>query len=72
MVVITGDAKDYGNIRKALTNAKPDITFEVDEVTMEPLQKVTLEGEDLEKFNKLLSMLDEVEDVQNVYHNVEL
>ena len=36
------------------------------------MQKVTLEGEDLEKFNKLLNMLDEIEDVQNVYHNVEL
>ena len=44
----------------------------LDEVTMEALQKVTLEGEDLEKFNKLLNMLDEIEDVQNVYHNVEL
>ena len=72
MVIITGDAKDYGNIRKALVEAKPNINFEVDEVTMEPLQKVTLEGEDLEKFKKLLNMLDEVEDVQNVYHNVEL
>ena len=39
---------------------------------MEAMQKVTLEGEDLEKFNKLLNMLDEIEDVQNVYHNVEL
>ena len=71
-VVITGDAKDYGNIRNALTNAKPNINFEIDEVTMEPLQKVKLEGEELEKFNKLLNMLDEIEDVQNVYHNVEL
>lgn len=71
-IVITGDAKDYGNIRNTLVNAKPGINFEVDEVTMEALQKVTLEGEDLEKFNKLLNMLDEIEDVQNVYHNVEL
>ena len=71
-IVITGDAKDYGNIRNTLVNAKPGITFDVDEVTMEALQKVTLEGEDLEKFNKLLNMLDDIEDVQNVYHNVEL
>ena len=27
---------------------------------------------DLELFNKLMNMLDEIEDVQNVYHNVEL
>ena len=71
-VVITGDAKDYGIIRNALTSAKSDIVFDVDEVTFDALNKVTLDGEDLEKFNKLLSMLDEIEDVQNVYHNVEL
>ena len=30
------------------------------------------EGEDLEKFKRALSMLDEIDDVSNVYHNVEL
>ena len=71
-VIITGDAKEYYNIKKALLNGKPDINIDIDEVTMAPLEKVTLEGEDLEKFNKLLNMLDDIEDVQNVYHNVEL
>ena len=39
---------------------------------MIPLDKVTLEGEDKEIFEKLLNMLDDIEDVQNVYHNVEM
>ena len=38
---------------------------------MIPNEYVTLEGEDLEKFQQLLDILDEVEDVQAVYHNVE-
>ena len=33
---------------------------------------VTLDGEDKENFDKLLNMLDDVEDVQKVYHNVNL
>ena len=33
---------------------------------------VTLEGEDLTKFKELLDMLDDCEDVQNIYHNVDL
>ena len=33
---------------------------------------VTLEGEDKENFDKLLTMLDDVEDVQKVYHNVNM
>ena len=39
---------------------------------MLPKDRIALTGEDLETFNKLLTMLDEVDDVQNVYHNVEL
>ena len=69
-VVITADAKEYNNVKKALTGANLEI--ELDEVSMVALDKVTLEGEDLELFNKLMNMLDEIEDVQNVYHNVEL
>ena len=37
-----------------------------------PKEKTTLEGEDLAQFKKLLTLLDDVDDVQNVYHNVEL
>ena len=69
-VVITADAKEYNNIKKALSNS--DFEIDIDEVSMVAIEKVKLEGEDLEAFNKLLSMLDEIEDVQNVYHNVEL
>lgn len=72
VVVITGDAKEYNNIRKALISINPDIDLQMDEIAMVPLDKVTLEGEDKELFDKLLSMLDDIEDVQNVYHNVEL
>lgn len=43
--------------------------FEQCEITMLPNDEVTLTGEDAEKFQSLLDMLDEVEDVQNVYHN---
>ena len=64
--------KKSQKIKEALRKAKNDIEFEIDEISMLPLDKVKLEGEELEMFNKLLSMLDDVEDVQEVYHNVEL
>ena len=73
VVVITGDAKEYNNIRKGLININPDIDLEVDEISMGALDKIKLDNEeDKEMFDKLLSMLDDIEDVQNVYHNVEL
>ncbi|HHR1924765.1 TPA: YebC/PmpR family DNA-binding transcriptional regulator, partial [Listeria monocytogenes] len=33
---------------------------------------IQLSGEDLEKFEKLIDALEDLEDVQKVYHNVEL
>ena len=42
------------------------------EIVMLPKEKVTLDGENLEDFNKLVTMLDDIEDVRQVYHNVNL
>ena len=72
LVFISADAKEYNNIRKALINIDSNIDLQQDEISMVPFEKVTLDGEDKEMFEKLLSMLDDIEDVQNVYHNVEL
>lgn len=46
--------------------------YEFAEVTMRANDNVALEGEDLTKFKELLDMLDDCEDVQNIYHNVDL
>jgi YebC/PmpR family DNA-binding regulatory protein len=45
--------------------------FDSAEVTLIPNDYVTLSDEDLGKFKDILAELDENEDVQNVYHNVE-
>ena len=70
--LIYGNPNDLYKIKEAITSVKPDIEFTVDEISMLPKERITLAGEDLETFNKLLNMLDEVDDVQNIYHNVEL
>ena len=41
------------------------------EATMVPNEYITLEGDDLTHFKNMLADLDESEDVQAVYHNVE-
>ena len=47
--------------------------YEEAEVRMEPNEYITIEDpEDKARFEELLDNLDELEDVQNVYHNVEL
>lgn len=71
-ILIYGNPSDLFKIKEAISSVKNDIEFTIDEISMLPKDRITLTGEDLEIFNKLLDMLDEVDDVQNVYHNVEL
>lgn len=71
-ILIYGNPSDLFKIKEAISTVKNDIEFTIDEISMLPKDRITLTGEDLEIFNKLLDMLDEVDDVQNVYHNVEL
>lgn len=70
--VIYGKPSDLYDIKNAILAVNPKIDFETDEIVMIPKSKITLAGEDLEIFNRLLTMLDDIEDVQHVYHNVEL
>ena len=71
MVVIYGEPQDLFKIKDAILSIK-NVEFEIDEISKLPKEKVTLQVEDLETFNKVLAMLDDVEDVNQVYHNVEL
>ncbi|HWK82740.1 MAG TPA: YebC/PmpR family DNA-binding transcriptional regulator [Caldimonas sp.] len=42
------------------------------EVTMRPENTIALEGADAERMNKLLEVVEDLDDVQAVYHNAEL
>ena len=71
-IVVYGKPQDLYSIKEAIISKLPDVDFDIDEITYIPKEKVILAGEDLELFNRVLIMLDEVEDVQHVYHNVEM
>lgn len=71
-IVVYGNPQDLFVIKEAIQNKLPNIEFDMDEITMLPKEKITLSGEDLELFNRLITMLDDIEDVQTVYHNVTL
>ena len=71
-VVVYGAPNDLNKIKEAISAKLPNVEFDLDEITMLPKDKITLTGEDKETFERMLNLLDEVEDVQRVYHNVEL
>ena len=71
-ITISVNPSDRNKLKDAIESVIPDVDYEYDEVGMFAKDKVTLEGEDLETFNRLLTMLENIEDVTEVYHNVNL
>lgn len=63
---------DFDRAKSILENDLGVKEFEFAQITKLANEKITLDGEDLIKFKELLDMLDDCEDVQAVYHNVEL
>lgn len=58
--------------REIIELIEPSVDYELDETGWYAKDLVTLEGDDLELFNKLYNLLDDIEDVTDVYHNVDL
>ncbi len=71
-ITISVNPTDHNKVKDVLEKLISDVDYEIDEVGMFAKEKITLEGEDLETFEKLISMLEDIEDVSNIYHNVNL
>jgi YebC/PmpR family DNA-binding regulatory protein len=67
--VLTAPA-EFEAVRDALAQA--GFTAEVAEITMRADVPVVLSGDDALKMQKLLDMLEDLDDTQSVYHNAEL
>ena len=62
---------DYFKAKQALLDSFGEINFEVDEIQFIPRSATEISGDDLEMFEKFLDMLNDLDDVQNVYHDAE-
>ncbi|MDQ0216711.1 YebC/PmpR family DNA-binding regulatory protein [Oikeobacillus pervagus] len=69
-VIIYADPDQFQAVQDALNQAGIS-EFTVAEITMLAQNYVTLSEDDLAKFEKLIDTLEDLEDVQQVYHNVE-
>lgn len=70
-VIVYGEPTEFNHIKEAL-EAFGIEKFGVAELEMIPKSEVTLSEADLEIFEKLVDALEDDEDVQKVYHNVDL
>ena len=62
---------DYFKAKQALTDSLGEIDFEVDEIQFVPRSVTAISGDDMAMFEKFLDMLNDLDDVQNVYHDAE-
>jgi len=67
--VLTSPA-DYEAVKAALEAA--GLVPELAEVTMRPENTIELTGDDAERMQKLLDVIEDLDDTQAVYHNAEL
>ena len=65
------DPNSFVEIKEYLTNMGYD-KFIISEVTFIPNNYIALDGEDYDKVCNLIDALNDLDDVQNVYHNLEL
>ena len=63
---------EYAKARQALTDAFEGIDFETDEIQFLPKTTTQVEGDDVPLFEKFYDMLNDLDDVQNIFHNAEL
>jgi len=61
---------DFEAVKNALEAA--GLKAEVAEVTMRPENTIELKGEEAARMQKLLDVLEDLDDVQNVFHNAEI
>ena len=71
VMTVTTPFTDFGKAQDAIENVVGEIEFEVCETTMLPNEYVELtDSEEAAEFQKLLDLLNEVDDVNKVYTNV--
>jgi transcriptional/translational regulatory protein YebC/TACO1 len=69
MITVFAPHTEYAKARQALQEAFEGIEFDVDEIQFIPQTTTTVKGEDVALFEKFMDMLNDLDDVQNVYHN---
>ena len=66
------EPKDRYKAKDLFEKEYPSISYEIDEEGMYAKEKVTLSPEDKEQFLLLLKLLNDIDDVSTIYHNVNL
>lgn len=70
IITVIAPQQEFFKTKTALSEAFGDIKFEIEEITFIPQTHTEISAEEAEVFDKLVDMLNDCDDVQEVYHNV--
>ena len=71
-ITIFAPPAEFYKAKMALLEAFPDIELEHQEITFLPQSSKVLSGDELALFERFLAMLNDCDDVQEIYHNITL
>lgn len=71
-VTIFAPPGEFYKAKTALLQAFPSVELETQEITFLPHSNTTLSADDQPLFEKFINMLNDCDDVQDIYHNVQL
>lgn len=72
LITVFAPVTEYAKVKQTLLDLKPDLEFLEDQIAWIPQVYVTLTDEkDKKMFERLVTLLDEIEDIQDIFHNIE-
>lgn len=71
VITIFAPHTEFFKVKNALSDFLGDTPIDLEEITFVPQTYTEVSGDDVERFEKFLDMLNDCDDVQNVYHNAE-
>ena len=63
---------EFNKAKTTIHELYPELELDVEEITFVPQTDTDIEPEHVDKFQKFMDMLEDCDDVQNVYHNAVL
>ena len=71
-IILSLNPGDINKVKDELEKIIPGIEYDLDEVGYYAKEKITLDGEEKETFAKLYKLLDDIDDVSEIYTNVDM
>lgn len=68
-ITVFAPAAEFYKAQQAFLEAFPETELEVQEITFLPQTNTEISADDLPMFEKFINMLNDCEDVQDIYHN---